>query len=60
MIYENLRMKYIPDFIISMIEFQKLSTKVNNRTKIRKNCVNALKRSYNNAKLFVLGLNDKI
>ena len=36
MIYENLRIKYIPDFFISMIEFQKLSTKVNNRTKIRK------------------------
>ena len=43
-----------------MIEFQKLSTKVGNRTKIRKNRVNALKRRYHNAKLFVLRLNDKI
>ena len=53
-------MKYIPVFIIPMIEFQKLSTKVGNRTKIRKNRVNALKRRYHNAKLFVLRLNDKI
>ena len=32
-----------------MIEFQKLSTKVGNGTKIRENGVNALKRRYHNA-----------
>ena len=53
-------MKYIPVFIIPIIEFQNLSTKVGNRTKIGKNRVNALKRRYHNAKLFALRLNDKI
>ena len=35
-------------------------TKFGKRTKIRKNCVNALKRGCRNRKLFVLRLNDKI